>query len=286
MKNQAKFILLVSLLWGSCWGEQLFVRNRPFKGAVAGKGASLQVDLKALAEAMQFQLHEVNGGYVLDHSLTEPEGAPVAAGQVWVEGKTLTCEVGPNAIMVNLRELVAATGGKVVDNKSMGTIDVYLAAGSSNNPGGGATPEVSASTHSFKRFKLAGIQGVPLPDGWIPEGTQRAAEGLGGQIIDAVVAQNAGRLKSLLPGEDAQRMLKELGPVSLRDCQIFWNSENACGIKATFNPGHGKPPGYNFIPLNTLEVQLDRTEGAFRAGRSQVNFSDCPICKKRVYGGN
>lgn len=276
-------LAVVALATSSLWADQIFVRNRPFKGLVEGKGAATTVDLKAMAECLQLKFHEVQGGYVLDRSEADPDPSLVVAGQVLVEGKSLACQVAPTGVMVNLYELVAAAGGKVVENKSLGTLDIYLTSTPSSLSKSTAG-DVPAGTHTYKRFKLTGIQGIPLPDGWIPEGTQRAAEAAGSRVIDALLSQNPGRLKAALPGQDAQRLLKELGPGSLRECEIFWQSENACGVKATFNPGHGKPPGYNFLPLNTVEFQLSRGDAGFRAERAQVNLSDCPICKKRAYG--
>ncbi len=89
---------LVSAAFGN-----VYVKNKPFKGGVSGKGAATIVEAEPMLKALGAD------GYKL-------EGQQLTIGE-----KVLKLEGG----MISLKDLTDAIGAKMVVNASMGTIDVY-----------------------------------------------------------------------------------------------------------------------------------------------------------------
>lgn len=97
-------LLLATCLTVSAWGD-VFVKNRPFKGSVSGKGEAVMVEAEPMLKALGAQNFKIE------------------AAQIVIDGKTVPSESG----MVSLKALTSALGAKMIVNSSMGTIDVYQA---------------------------------------------------------------------------------------------------------------------------------------------------------------
>ncbi|MCA9791551.1 MAG: hypothetical protein KC910_07135, partial [Candidatus Eremiobacteraeota bacterium] len=135
---------------GPAQADDLFIRNRPFKGAVSGSGAQMMVELAPLAEALGVQARAVGSGWLVTRDANDQTGQELASqGQVVVEGTSVTSNPGADgAVMVNLAEVARVLGAKVTPNKELGTVDVYLvdrvatpSGGDwSSDPAGGKSP--------------------------------------------------------------------------------------------------------------------------------------------------
>lgn len=122
MNRTIAALLLAGMLVSPLAAEQVYVRNKPFKGAVSGQGASTMVELQGLAQALGLKVESVNGGWVVN------QGADMAGpGKVIVSGKEVQAQVQGESVLVNLKEFSEAVGARFVVNKSMGTIDVNMA---------------------------------------------------------------------------------------------------------------------------------------------------------------
>ncbi|MFN8611404.1 MAG: hypothetical protein U0931_27915 [Vulcanimicrobiota bacterium] len=114
-----KRVMLLLALAASLSAEPIFVRNRPFKGPASGNGPAMVVGLKEMAQALELNLVEKNGGYLIDSGEGEPK-----EGEVLVNGKSLLSTPGETGPTVNLKEFAEAAGLVYRPNKAMGTIDI------------------------------------------------------------------------------------------------------------------------------------------------------------------
>jgi hypothetical protein len=144
MKNKNWMVGLVgiSLLGALCTSvaaEQLYVRNRPFKGAVKRSEGKLWVDLKTFAEAMGATIEQTpEGGSVVRMPGEAPVEGAVAAGKVMIGGQEVETQSG----LVPVEAAARLLGARVVTNKGLGTIDINLAGPASS---GTAAPVAVAS---------------------------------------------------------------------------------------------------------------------------------------------
>ncbi|MGE0493350.1 MAG: hypothetical protein AB7S38_29350 [Vulcanimicrobiota bacterium] len=116
----AVLMLALLLLTIPAGAEELFVRNRPYKGEVRGGGTSAQVRIDELAAALELELEHQNGVYSY-------------------QGTTLTTETIGEFAYIRLSDL-KPLGVKVVPNPDLGTIDVYVAQADKPAPAGQAQP--------------------------------------------------------------------------------------------------------------------------------------------------
>lgn len=117
------FFLLLAVLTTSAQAEELYIRNRLFKGQVANSGGQRWLELKPLAKAMKWTLvGDEQSGYALssDGSAEAP-----GAGKVTVAGTEVATR-NDGVMMVSLDEIAPLVGAKVVVNKELGTVDVAL----------------------------------------------------------------------------------------------------------------------------------------------------------------
>lgn len=114
--------------------EQLFFRNRPFKGPSAGRGAAVTVGLKEAAAVFGLPVVEKNGGYAVG-SASEP-----STGQVLVNGTAVTSVQEGGVLQVNLKEFAAAAQLTYKANRDLDSIDVIGSA-----PRGGGAAGAAAS---------------------------------------------------------------------------------------------------------------------------------------------
>lgn len=134
--------LLVLALACSAAAEQVFVRNKPYKGTVQGSGAQIQVELGAFVEALGMALTERNGNWVIAAAGETPAAPDGLTGKIIYAGQPLADAPQGAATVVPMRLLAEAVGAKVVVNQDLGTVDVYApkpdrpaAAADAGNPG-------------------------------------------------------------------------------------------------------------------------------------------------------
>lgn len=101
-------LLLFAVLFSPVWGQQVYVKNRPFSGAVFKDSTGLWVELAPLQRALNFE------------SELEPEGARVG------EKLVRTLKQG-DKVMVPLNQIASAIGAVVKENPEFQTVDVHLA---------------------------------------------------------------------------------------------------------------------------------------------------------------
>jgi hypothetical protein len=135
-------VLGLVLAAGPAWGEQVYIRNKPFKGTVSGKGPATSVELQALVTALGLQLTEVQGNWVVT-SEGETAALPTDAsgtGQVYYQGKPIATADQGGATLVPLISTAQALGAVARHNKDMGSIDVNLpvkaVSGTTSGPSG------------------------------------------------------------------------------------------------------------------------------------------------------
>ena len=119
--------------------QEVFVRNRPFKGEVASVSGQVFVDVKTLAEMLGAQLQATDsGGWVVGREpATAEQLAQVTAGQVVVAGTPVESQAGANGnVLVPLKTAAELLGARVTPNKQLGTVDVVLATAAVKGSGG------------------------------------------------------------------------------------------------------------------------------------------------------
>ncbi len=124
MKRKLSLTVAFALLLIFCLpaaAQELYVRNRPFKGDVRGSGTSALVHLNELAKALEVKVEEQDGSYLLDG---HPVTVEMVEGQPYLTLSTLS-----------------KSGFRVVENSDLGTIDVY-------KPVAAKAPAKSASNSS------------------------------------------------------------------------------------------------------------------------------------------
>ncbi|MBI3925109.1 MAG: hypothetical protein HY319_06180, partial [Armatimonadetes bacterium] len=142
---------LVALIAVSAAAEDLYVRNRPFKGAVSGTGAQMVVDVEALARALDARVHTNAGGglYISFDSKKPPQLSEVPAGMVWIEGQEVQVAAGPGGEkMVSLKAASELLGARVTPNKELGTVDVNKAVEKTGGSGSAGPVEAVQSINS------------------------------------------------------------------------------------------------------------------------------------------
>ncbi len=115
-------LIISAVLMGTALAEDVYVRNRLFKGEVARSGGQLWLELAPLAKAIKWTLEgdEASGFALFEGEAPELPGA----GKVAVEGAEAPLDL--NNGMVGLDDLAPLIGAKVVNNEELGTIDVAL----------------------------------------------------------------------------------------------------------------------------------------------------------------
>ena len=119
-------ILLVAALMMAAQAEQVYVKNRPFKGLVSRSEGKIWVELKPFADALGWTLAgDEQTGYALYQGTSRPLPGQ---GKVAVEGVEVP-SINSGAIQVALEDIAPLLGAKVVESKEFGTIDVSLSKG-------------------------------------------------------------------------------------------------------------------------------------------------------------
>lgn len=133
--------------------DQMYIRNRPFKGSVKSSEGKLWVELKPLSEAFQVSLIDNGaGGYAIAaQPLTPEELAALPANKLLLQGESLDIQEVDGAPHIPLDHFAKLMNAKVIVNKQMKTIDVSVA----------SAPQVVASTPT----RAGGSSAAPPPAG-------------------------------------------------------------------------------------------------------------------------
>ena len=118
------FFLMLCLTC-SVLSEELFVKNRPFQGVTSGTGQSMYVEASALTESLGLESRERNGGLLIGSG-----GEELAVdGRVVVNGRLVPHQSGEDEVLlIHLYKAAEALEAKIVHNKELDTIDLYLEA--------------------------------------------------------------------------------------------------------------------------------------------------------------
>ena len=103
IKRQVATLLTFLLLSSAALADDVYVKNKLFKGQVQGAGQNLSVDAKDLLTALGISDYTIKNGLL-------------------IVGKS---KVTLNGGFVLLKDIAEATGAKVVVNAALGTVDVY-----------------------------------------------------------------------------------------------------------------------------------------------------------------
>lgn len=108
--------------------DQLYVKNKPFKGAVSTAGGQVWVELPAFAKALGANLvSNDQGGHALSMSPLSTDAAKdVPANTVMVGPLAIETRSDGGTVVVPLETTAQALNAKVIANKAMGTVDVNL----------------------------------------------------------------------------------------------------------------------------------------------------------------
>ena len=126
-------LLLAICLTGTAGGDQLYVRNRPFKGFASGVSKNLgniQVELGPLAQLLGYQVSEVEGNWVM-HKTGEPAALPegtTVTGKLFVQNKELAFSEENGLKIVSLKDFSELVGGRLKHNSSLATVDFDIPA--------------------------------------------------------------------------------------------------------------------------------------------------------------
>jgi len=117
------------MLYTQAAADQLYIRNRPYKGTVKRADGQLWVDLKTFAAALGATVEQSSEGGTLVKMPGGPASeTPVAAGKLMVANQEVECQQENGSVLVPLEATAKLLGAKVTSNKQMGTIDVSLVA--------------------------------------------------------------------------------------------------------------------------------------------------------------
>lgn len=131
--------------------DQLYIRNRPFKGSVKNSEGKLWVELKSISEAFQVSLVDNgSGGYAISSNPLAPEElAALPANKLQFEGQSLELQDLNGVPHVSLENFAKIMNAKVIVNKQLKTVDVSV-----------ATTAQAAAPNA-----VAGAQSAPPPPG-------------------------------------------------------------------------------------------------------------------------
>lgn len=130
MRSVSRRLLVLAVLVfftaGTVFGQELYVRNRPFTGEVSGRGAGMYVELEPLAKMLEATVHTTENGAKLVTLAGDKPVIEAEAGAVLVEGKPVSSMQGSNGLLVNLKEVAAALDARLNVNAELGTIDFNM----------------------------------------------------------------------------------------------------------------------------------------------------------------
>ena len=139
--------------------DQLYIRNRPFKGEVARQSGKTWVEIKALSEALGLKLEgDPQQGYQL---AAEGETSPPGEGKAVIHGTEVPTTTGSSGLLVALEDACPLLGARLVPNKAMGTLDVSLAPAANSTTASSSSSLLGNSAYTLVEY---GVPGQPLTD--------------------------------------------------------------------------------------------------------------------------
>ncbi len=115
---------LLTLSLATSAATELYVKNKPFKGAVASADGQLWVELPSFAKALGADLvSNAEGGHALGKGASA-DGVPT--NTVMVAGTPVEVKMENGVAMVSLQKIAPLVNAKVINNKAMGTVDVNV----------------------------------------------------------------------------------------------------------------------------------------------------------------
>ncbi|MFN8611541.1 MAG: hypothetical protein U0931_28605 [Vulcanimicrobiota bacterium] len=112
-----KKCLLLLVLTQLAWGQQFFIRNRPFQAVEKREGA-WTARLPDLAQALGMPLTQAGQAWLLG----DPNQEAGESG-VYYQGKKLECV--DTEFRVAVQAFLQEIGGRYVENKALGSVDLY-----------------------------------------------------------------------------------------------------------------------------------------------------------------
>jgi hypothetical protein len=159
MRNFLLTALFCGQLLLSAHADQLYVRNRPFKGEVVRQSGKTWVEIKALSEALGLKLDgDPQQGYQL---AAEGEASPPGEGKAVLHGTEVPTTTGSTGLLVALEDACPLLGARLVANKAMGTLDVSLAP--STNPKSTSSPTSLLGNSAYTLVEY-GVPGQALTE--------------------------------------------------------------------------------------------------------------------------
>lgn len=159
-------VVAVALLSLHASADQLFIRNKPFKGQVTGVGKNLgliRIELTGLVEAADLKLTEVSGNWVVHRPGETPALPETAAagvtGRLFVNGKEIALIDDNGTQTVSLLEFSNAMGGRLQHSPSTQTVDLNFPQGPVTQAGPKPTRKNEPAA-SFSRYTLVNF-GAP-----------------------------------------------------------------------------------------------------------------------------
>lgn len=113
-------VTAVALFTASTQAQEVYFRNKPYKGPRTGSWEQLMVGLKETAKIFEIPLVEQNGAFVLG----DAGESGTSPGRVVVNGIVVPSEPGESGPLVNLKKLSEAAGLTYKSNKELGGIDI------------------------------------------------------------------------------------------------------------------------------------------------------------------
>ena len=124
--------------------DELYIRNKPFKGSIQGVGhdaSHLRVDAGPAVEAMGLTVTEIEGNWVVAKGGQVPAlpAGVKGKGKLYVGGKELPFVADGRIRYVVLQDLGKLLGARFVYNKDTGILDVSMTGQSTPDNWGGAS---------------------------------------------------------------------------------------------------------------------------------------------------
>lgn len=155
MRNFILTTLLCGQLLLNAHGDQLYIRNRPFKGEMVRQSGKTWVEIKALSEALGLKLEgDAQQGYQI---AAEGEASPPGEGKAVLHGTEVPTVSGSSGLLISLEDACPLLGARLVANKAMGTLDVSLApAATTSKSAGSSVSLLGNSAYTLVEYGVPG----------------------------------------------------------------------------------------------------------------------------------
>jgi len=151
VKRLAPLFLLTMATVANC--EQLYVRNRPYPGAVFKDSRGTRVDLETFLKMLNLVITKTpEGGWIVGEVPAEPP----KAGALTINGEAVEVLQKDGHVFVAVEDLSKPLNLRVTHNAQLGTMDVSVVKPIAAPANEAATPSGGASTgvHRFQNPKL------------------------------------------------------------------------------------------------------------------------------------